>query len=158
MANRNRTDCKVLASGFCREFSRKVLLLQLMDTLRLSGTQPYRRFEFLSLPTQSPKGRFCPTSVFTMKCCWPMHDGASWRHIFEKRTGLSFRAHFAVPDCIPGIIAIRDCRRPKKAGSQACCCFDKDSSGKAATSRKTPNTFPFATHRHRKNMCNRRLS
>jgi hypothetical protein len=52
------------------------------------------------------KGTICPDSVSTMKCDWPMHDDASQRQIFEKRTSLSLSGAFAVPDCILGIIAI----------------------------------------------------
>jgi hypothetical protein len=57
------------------------------------------------------KGTICPESVSTMKRGWPMHDGASRRQIFEKRTFLPRSGAFAVPDCILGIIAIS--RLPK---------------------------------------------
>jgi hypothetical protein len=46
-----------------------------------------------------------------MKCGWLIHDGASRRQVFEKRTGLSFSRAFLVPDRILGIIAIS--RLPK---------------------------------------------
>jgi hypothetical protein len=69
------------------------------------------------------KGTICPESVSTMTCGWPMHDGASRRQIFEKRTCFSRSGAFAVADCILGLIAIGDCRRSKNPGSQARFCL-----------------------------------
>ena len=71
------------------------------------------------------KGTICPESVSAMNCGWPMHDGASRRQIFEKRTCLSLSGAFAVADCVLGIITIGDCRRSKNPGSQARFCLSQ---------------------------------